>query len=836
MPADTRENLFMKKNIFRRVGSFLKRNINGINGAISIFLILVISPLLSVALVLVESARYQSAVELVDEIVDASAFSTLADYDSYIEERFDLLALSQQEDFAFDGLLEANIAALGQSATLNSYAAVGKLALSDDDVLRKQILESSEITVVTQLTSVLATAVYEGFGIDDLITELKKKLKIDEIESTLEKTEDVAEVIEDAATIIELIKKISDGYDEYEEAYTAYSTAYSEFKTAYNKVVKYMKLAQEAESEADDEDEGEAADYDSQILSALTTLETKRAAYQSAAEDLKSELDDYSGDISSIISNLSEVFADVNSIDTSADSTLADKLTTSTSEATESVLSTVTDWLSKIDSVTFQTRADEDLQALSTQITALNTTYKNAIKTVRSNVNKGTYSYSSLSITGYGMVTMTAVTSSFISYTNSCLDDLNEEYSVSESQSGTATGLLDLVNALFGISFLADSSLDAVLSASAMSYGQSSGMSSSSQAAVSSLYMLKTACVTCAAGAATLNLVEILAGVAELMIALVEFVYAVIEWAVDIISAIATIAFTDDTFLDNLLLYGYAAYNLSNRTNYSSGSSLTGYSYSKIYSLAGGKSTTTNVVSGFSLNSIMNLTNSYGSSSMFKGAELEYILIGSASEYQNQAASFFYLYLFRILLDFAVILTDTEVTTMAASAGAFSWVVLIAVIIIEPLLETIVLVNGGDAYLINDPIYVVPSGVSLLLRDLNDLTGLDDTIQTTIENSIIGKWGDAEKALTSDSLGNLEYTEYMLLLMMLMLPQSTYLTRMKNIIQTESNTKYSGGFELSEAYTYIYVNVSYTLNPMFDLSSLTGSGLFTVDTQQYIGY
>ena len=43
-------------------------------------------------------------------------------------------------------------------------------------------------------------------------------------------------------------------------------------------------------------------------------------------------------------------------------------------------------------------------------------------------------------------------------------------------------------------------------------------------------------------------------------------------------------------------------------------------------------------------------------------------------------------------------------------------------------------------------------------------------------------------------------------------------------------------FNLDNAYTYIYSDVEYTLNPMFHLDELTQNGLFHATSRQYTGY
>ena len=85
---------FKKKT--KRIRQFFNKYINGTKGVISLFLALVMLPFTSTALIIVESARYQNAIELVDEMLDCIGLSSIADFDSYLEDRFGLLAMSQE--------------------------------------------------------------------------------------------------------------------------------------------------------------------------------------------------------------------------------------------------------------------------------------------------------------------------------------------------------------------------------------------------------------------------------------------------------------------------------------------------------------------------------------------------------------------------------------------------------------------------------------------------------------------------------------------------------------------------------------------------------------------
>lgn len=150
------------KKIHKRICRFLGKYINGVKGVMSIFLALLVSPLFSIAAVLVEYARYQSAIEMMNELLDSSAFSTLAEYDSFLEERFGLLSASQEKEVGalFQDYLSKNVSALGQTVTLGNTASNGELPLSETTVLKQQILEYSEINVVIE-------ALLDGFDIQE---------------------------------------------------------------------------------------------------------------------------------------------------------------------------------------------------------------------------------------------------------------------------------------------------------------------------------------------------------------------------------------------------------------------------------------------------------------------------------------------------------------------------------------------------------------------------------------------------------------------------------------------------------------------------------------------
>ena len=84
----------------------------------------------------------------------------------------------------------------------------------------------------------------------------------------------------------------------------------------------------------------------------------------------------------------------------------------------------------------------------------------------------------------------------------------------------------------------------------------------------------------------------------------------------------------------------------------------------------------------------------------------------------------------------------------------------------------------------------------------------------------------------------MDYTEYLILMILLMTSNDKIVERLQNIIQMEAKTqeKATNDFSLDRAYTYIKTDVEAELNPMFRIDGLSDNGVFTVRRSQYVGY
>lgn len=803
-------------NVFKRIKRFLEKHINGTKGAVSLLLVLVMSPLLSTALILVESARYQDAVQLMEEIMDSSAFSTLAEYDSYLDERFGLLSISQETNIndVFSQYLDDNVPALGKSITVNSKNASGKFALSNTDVLKQQLLEYSEI-------SVAAEAITEGIDLDELLKKLEKQLDMTEIK---EEVEAVSAGVDLTAEIEKLLEGIIDAKNQYNDKYspalTAYKDAYSDFETKASELISALATA-EGNLE-------EGADHDSiyeekAVKDAIDALKKSRDTYKKAASTLKTEFSTLKGYIDTIISAADGLPSKLEKFDdATSKSDLAGECTTSTYEWIKIVVDQITTTFKTTVGSDFKDVAQGEIDALEAQIKKLGELEDKTI----------TSDWTTAKIQSeYGRVSITSISNSFATKMDSLINLLDKQAAVDNSGAASMSDLLDIVGELLGITGLYDANLDSIVSTSYLHTNTS--MSISAKMSMQSLTDLINACDKFTEGITSLNIIKAVKALGTLLKAVAEFLTAIVAWVAEtLVNLVTFIASGPAEWYNGFLLYGYAAYNLPNRTTYSSGKTVAGYSYNKIYQLAGGSNRAATITG--SLKDLATIGNTTGADKMFKGAETEYVLVGSTSELQNQSVAFFDLYLFRLVLDLIPVLKNPEVSAISAVAGPGAWVVKLAIALAEPMLDCIILVNGGKEYFIKDTVYLSYSGFVILQGDLVGITSISKNLQGKIKDTIKAHNGTpTEKGLFDGS-----YTEHMLVLLLLSVNQETYMQRVQNLVQMETAVQNESkfAFDLDKAYTYIYTDVTYTLNPMFNIDSLTGNGLFTATSKRYSGY
>ena len=395
-----------------------------------------------------------------------------------------------------------------------------------------------------------------------------------------------------------------------------------------------------------------------------------------------------------------------------------------------------------------------------------------------------------------------------------------------------ASNFLDLVGQVMNLSGIYDSSMNAVLTNGVL-YNSNVPQNLSTTLLLNSMTNLVNAGNNFVEGIKSksiFGIVNVLLAIKDVYAAEAQFLGAVVTWIGN--SAKNLFAFVSGGFnemYNNLLLYGYGVYNLPNRVSIDGGKTLYGYSYSEVFSLAGG--TYSKSLTG-ALSNIGNISsNVNGSDTMFKGAEGEYLVIGSNNEIQNQVGTFFNLYMLRFLLDIIPVFKDAQLTSISAAAGPLAWLVKVAAAIVEPMIDSILLVNGRKVYLIKKSIWLSYTGVSSLVQELLSCSGISSAFTDKIKDTIKAADGVAKMK----GKLNMDYNEHLMILMAMSVDQTRYLQRLQNVIQMEGLKKYNNSFSLDKSYTMIKAEVDYTLNPMFNVG-LTNGGYFNKKAVKYVGY
>jgi len=300
-----------------------------------------------------------------------------------------------------------------------------------------------------------------------------------------------------------------------------------------------------------------------------------------------------------------------------------------------------------------------------------------------------------------------------------------------------------------------------------------------------------------------------------------------------------------------LLFTTYVVYSVPNRTNYLTGYSMTGSSYRNIEygsPSPGGDIPVFGAISAI-VDAIKAGVEGTGDDITFCGAELEYILFGSKSEILNQTFAFLSLWLFRLLLDIPALCMNQEVQAMATAAGPFCWVVWLVEIAVEPFVDTVILVNGGEVALYKQKIFLTPSGIPDLIGEITNFS-LNASQKTALKTKAQGIANIAGQDFTysnpsgvqayASGLLKLDYEQHLMILM-LFFSRETMLRRMCDIIQSEaiSNAQassYSWAFDLEESYTYIRSEVSFDMRQFLPIVSLDDFSPFSTTRLQYRGY
>ena len=813
------------------VKSAYNKSKRGIKGSISLFLAIIVTPLLGLTCLMVESIRYQDVIEEINEISDTSALSTLANYDKFLKARFGFLAISQDSEVneIYDNYFAKNSQLISNDFTLASTDVTGEYSLAEIKIMKQQILEYSEFCSAFEIA-------YNGLGVADLFNQLMQALKIDDLtkyssglSSSANLAKDIANIIKDIKDVITMTGK--DG--SYTKALNDYKDSYKSFDEDLQDYIKALNASSAEGSAIYDDESVDTAwkefaddDYNWPYTSSKTDFYNKTNALATQVDSLGkkvTKIDTDAGKILKDIENLRKATTETGAASTNFDFVLS----------VGDNLKPIIDYISNSNYLTKNENSYAALIACRGKITGL---------------TKSSYNHSS-SYTDAGAEYYYAVPSALADIGNSFIETVATlEGMAGGEQSENELGLIDLVKSLCDIQGACDSNLDAVVGPA--KNNPSFGFNDAST-------LLGTSAVVTFLDAISKftmpdNIIDLLLGLVELVAAIAELILAITTWATAFLVNIARIVKSgiDGELGNNFLLTGYAAYNFTNRTNYKSPTTFTQYDYyNEIYRNVLHGSTTNATLSDDikALKGILKEAYNDGAdkekSPCFKGAEVEYMLCGYKSEKVNQCGAFYNLMMLRMLLDFIPILCDSEVKTEASSAGPYAWIIYILIIVCEPIFDTFILVNGGEQYLIKKTIYLTPSGTAQLGKDLVKAIGPANALKgalDTYESKTSGK-GSPKKDWEYHGLFLCKYTEHMWLLLFLSTDADVLMQRMQNLVVYESTAYYTHHekeFDIDKTYTYVHSTVNYTINPMFDFSSLTDSSFSdsTIKSDRYIGY
>ncbi len=773
---------------------FTRNIIKSTKGVISILLCLLVTPFLTLACGLVELSRYQSTEETLQGIINCASMSTLSNYDTYLQERFGILALSQNINVSdtFQKNLSDNMNLVGGGISSSSISASGKYALSDQAMLKAQLRDYAEGTIPIEM-------VLDQLTLNDVFDSIMKKLlggdgykKFEKISGTIDAGEKILKVVEKA---VELIDKLKNHHDGIKKAYETFKTDYNDFCKSILSFLQKLK----DDDVYDGTNLSDIIDDDNYNLYIVNICKAadKLSKDDGAIHELKSKISttEMYGDISDIVDSFGEAKDAIDELrdgDTELDTykVLVDSIAEAfAGAATQFTTQTFDNCNTLLGSLENNLKTFFVPDSLSSRLESIGSAddftddEKNTFNTYFSqevmpfyNVffpDDGSIPYSydvmlesiSVNFRNIGGTEINVLIDNILKNEDEFVKLMNEASGDFKQNSADAfTGFLDtirnVVEGLFDLHIYYDPDLDAVLSKDCYA-ALSSDMSNPYQTLLDAVDTLTTAVTSLGSNIVSLNIVDFFKNCAAIWDAakkLLEFVVQKIEATVKKFGEICG-SFSGglpgalSNMYDTIMLNGYYVYNLPNRTcsgeveskldiktgTYKDrrkleGDGITGFSYD-------------NIVSPWSdVVGINSPTSEFGNDRMFKGAELEYMIGGTSNEMFNQTVSFMELYFMRLVLDLIPLFKPgSSASTIASSAGMFSVLVYVLIAIADPYLDTIILVNGGEVPLIKSQCYISPLGVGTLLDQLVGVTignaDLEKSIKEDLKKELGGSSG-----------------------------------------------------------------------------------------------
>ena len=866
----------------KAIRHFLKRKVNGTKGMLSIFLALVVSPLLMSTFIFIEYARIQSIQELMKEVMGSSLYSTLGHYDDYVEERFDLLSISQKDDVntTYQGYMKANMNALGKGASIQSMEASGQHSLGSASILKQQIYEASEYTVMAQ-------AMWDGFDLDRIKKKLDGLPGMKQLNAGAEVANKAVGYANDTKDMINSVKDFQEKAKDFKEKCQNYKTKYQAFQTAMQTVESIRNSGQEEGLPAAEAAADAAA---RELATATKELSTSLGNLYDASKDLKEKMEKVKKDLSEVkeatkkkkeeskeaaTESAASTGTEIATIPAAGNGTGTEVATVPANGSTEvATTGTAADgeipdgegaetigtdaykWFEEMHKATEDFANQQIQKGIDAIVEAEKTSLNNQAAALSSFTASG-HSMSELSSAPLGKIEMKGFKEDVAKYVDKLVDILDKSATADQEGVKEVIAVGRLAQKLMDMKIFYDNSLDSNINPALLAH-TSSFDTSTLLTASGFAGMLQDAIDFADACYGVPNVFKMVTKLASFLINLAKFLAGLVTWMAEHFINLAKFLVNYQEYYHAFLLYGYAAYNLPNRTTYKKGSTLTGYSFQKVFSLAGGSD---KGGKGGAMSDIASLGNNSGSDPMFKGAELEYMLTGANSEYTAQAGAFFDGYMLRLMVDCYAVF-NSDILKALSGLGPVRIVATVIFLLLEPFLDMVILVNGGTQVLFKTTAYLSTKGLPHLAQDMAGILDLSDDQKSTLGGMFERERGggsstgtevavyhdDPAKHGGQDGSGKtndknemgyfpLDYTAHGAILMILCTPYDQYTDRMQNLIQLEAKEKHKKDFDfdINKAYTSVHSDNKYKLNIFMNLSpTLTGG--FPYEKQKDLAY
>jgi ABC-type transporter Mla subunit MlaD len=216
--------------------------INGTKGIISIFLACMLVPVAYLTDMMIESGRYNQATSVAEQAVANAETSTLSEYDEYMLERFGFASVNQKNPVkdTVNKYLEMNYKDNVHTAKIKVNSAKGKLPLDNDDVLMRQIEESSKYSL---------PAYYAGGTINALLKKIKSFKLTKMFDKFIKIFGNVGKVADSVVQFASKVEKLHDTVEVLEGKIKNYKDMHNNFVSAVNNLAKAKKDLESAMSD-----------------------------------------------------------------------------------------------------------------------------------------------------------------------------------------------------------------------------------------------------------------------------------------------------------------------------------------------------------------------------------------------------------------------------------------------------------------------------------------------------------------------------------------------------------------------------------------------------------